>query len=260
MLVAQRGSQDGRGLRRFAGARSRCGSHLASYGARLLSVVDSAPASVPARQRDRDRGRIAPSPDAVVSGRTCVRGARTGGLRAPAVRAPGAGGATKTVSRRPICHRALPVARWPACPPAGVVARLGLMCRSVAVRVRLHRRWGRCDGTCGWMCALRSSRWEPLRFAARAAGHDRGGGGAGVLGARRPGVRGHRRSVHVRRSGDDRHRRAVRVAGRVGHDVVSVEWLVRWRHGRVRADRQLDQPGQHVRERLVAVPDGADRR
>jgi hypothetical protein len=41
---------------------------------------------------------------------------------------------------------------------------------------------------------------------------------------------------------------------------VSVEWLVRWRYGRVRADRQLDEPEQHVRERLVAVRDGADRR
>lgn len=99
-----------------------------------------------------------------------------------------------------------------------------------------------------------------MRVTARAAGHTGAGAGAGVLRVRRRGVRGHGRSVHVRWSGDDRYWRAVRVVGGVGHDVVSVEWLVRWRHGRVWADRELDEPGRDVRGRLVAVPDGADRR
>jgi hypothetical protein len=150
--------------------------------------------------------------------------------------------------------------RWRTCPRIGVVGLLGLICRPVAVRVRLHRRWGSCDGTFGWMGMRRSRRWAPLRFASGADGHDRVGGGAGERRARERRGRGRGWSVHVRGSGDDRHWRAVWVTGRVGHDVVSVEWFVRGRHGRVWADRELDQPGRHVRERLVAVSDGADRR
>jgi len=108
------------------------------------------------------------------------------------------------------------------------------------------------------MCAPRSSRGAPLPLAARAAGADRVGGGASVFQARQCRGRRHGRSVHVRRSGDDRHRCAVWVAGRIRHDVMPVEWLVCWRHGWVRADRQLDQPEQHFRERLVAVSDSPD--